>query len=58
MAKVLTMRMYNKLKKRKTAYGYTIDYAIQPGVDNPGHPCFMTAGCIAGDEVRNLADRE
>merc|ERR1711881_326805 len=50
MAKILTRDMYRKLKDRKTASGYTIDHAIQTGVDNPGHPFIMTVGCVAGDE--------
>ena len=51
MSKVLTVELYNKLSKLKTSNGYTLDHAIQTGVDNHGHPNFMTAGCVAGDEV-------
>ena len=53
LAKVLTAELYNKLSQLKTPNGYTLESAIQPGVDNPGHPCLMTAGCVAGDEVRS-----
>ena len=55
LAKVLTQKLYNKLSQRKTPNGFTLDNAIQPGVDNPGHPNFMTAGCVAGDEVGILS---
>lgn len=51
MSKVLTVELYNKLRNVKTSNGYTLDNAIQSGVDNPGHPNFLTAGCVAGDEV-------
>merc|ERR1712168_997308 len=50
MAKVLTKEMYGKLRDVKTPNGYTLDMAIQTGVDNPGHPFIMTVGCVAGDE--------
>merc|ERR1711872_710418 len=50
MAKVLTKEMYAKLRDVKTPAGYTLDMAIQTGVDNPGHPFIMTVGCVAGDE--------
>merc|ERR1711942_107228 len=50
MAKVLTKEMYAKLRDIKTPAGYTLDMAIQTGVDNPGHPFIMTVGCVAGDE--------
>lgn len=50
MAKCLTKQIYDKLYKKKTPSGYTLDYAIQTGVDNPGHPFIMTVGCVAGDE--------
>nr|AAR14888.2 three domain flagellar creatine kinase [Chaetopterus variopedatus] len=50
MAKCLTPEIYNKLCKTKTPSGYTLDAAIQTGVDNPGHPFIMTVGCVAGDE--------
>ena len=51
--------MYAKLRDRKTASGYTLDQAIQTGVDNPGHPFIKTVGMVAGDEesyeVQNMA---
>ena len=42
--------MYAKLRDRKTASGFTLDQAIQTGVDNPGHPFIKTVGMVAGDE--------
>ena len=42
--------MYAKLRDRKTPSGYTLDQAIQTGVDNPGHPFIKTVGMVAGDE--------
>lgn len=50
MAKHLTPRLYAKLRNRKTATGFTLDKAIQTGVDNPGHPYILTVGAVAGDE--------
>ncbi|XP_077988460.1 creatine kinase, flagellar-like [Glandiceps talaboti] len=50
MAKCLTEDIYNQIKDKKTPNGYSIDEAIQTGVDNPGHPFIMTVGCVAGDE--------
>ncbi|XP_032237629.2 creatine kinase, flagellar isoform X1 [Nematostella vectensis] len=50
MAKCLTPAVYNMLSVLKTPTGYTLDMAIQTGVDNPGHPFIMTVGCVAGDE--------
>ena len=50
MAKCLTPEIYHKLSDKKTPNGYTLDMAIQTGVDNPGHPFIMTVGCVAGDE--------
>merc|ERR1712121_71847 len=50
MAKVLTKDMYSKLRSKSTPSGYTLDMAIQTGVDNPGHPFIMTVGAVAGDE--------
>jgi len=50
MAHVLTLEMYKRLRSKQTPSGYTIDHAIQTGVDNPGHPFIMTVGCVAGDE--------
>ncbi|XP_061901228.1 creatine kinase B-type-like [Entelurus aequoreus] len=50
MAKVLTLEMYEGLRDKETASGFTLDAVIQTGVDNPGHPFIMTVGCVAGDE--------
>ena len=50
MAKHLTPRLYAKLRNRETATGFTLDKAIQTGVDNPGHPFILTVGAVAGDE--------
>ena len=50
MSKVLSAKIYAKLRDRRTPSGYTLDQAIQTGVDNPGHPFIMTVGCVAGDE--------
>ena len=50
MAKCLTPEIYQRLCDKKTPSGFTLDLAIQTGVDNPGHPFIMTVGCVAGDE--------
>lgn len=50
MAEVLTPEMYNELRDKTTPSGFTLDRAIQTGVDNPGHPFIKTVGCVAGDE--------
>ena len=50
MAKCLTKEIYEKIYDKKTPSGFTLDQAIQTGVDNPGHPFIMTVGCVAGDE--------
>ena len=50
MAKHLTPRIYAKLRGKTTPNGYTLDQAIQTGVDNPGHPFISTVGLVAGDE--------
>jgi len=50
MAKCLTKEMYAELRDKCTPSGYTLDNAIQTGVDNPGHPHIMTVGCTLGDE--------
>nr|BAD34678.1 creatine kinase [Polyandrocarpa misakiensis] len=50
MAHCLTKEIYDKLRLKTTKSGYTLDRAIQTGVDNPGHPFIMTVGCVAGDE--------
>ncbi|CAF3834862.1 unnamed protein product, partial [Rotaria magnacalcarata] len=50
MARQLTPQMYAKLRDRITPSGYTIDDAIQVGVDNPGVPSRQYFGVSAGDE--------
>merc|ERR1719308_198496 len=50
MAHVLTLDLYNSLRGKMTPSGFTVDNAIQTGVDNPGHPFIMTVGAVAGDE--------
>ncbi len=50
MAKHLTPRIYAKLRDKTTKSGFTLDQAIQTGVDNPGHPFISTVGIVAGDE--------
>jgi len=50
MSKCLTMEMYTELRDKVTPGGYTLDNAIQTGVDNAGHPHIMTVGCTLGDE--------
>lgn len=50
MAKHLTPRLYAKLRDKITKSGFTLDKAIQTGVDNPGHPFISTVGVVAGDE--------
>lgn len=50
MAKCLTKEVYERLSGHRTPSGFTLDHAIQTGVDNPGHPFIMTVGCVAGDE--------
>lgn len=50
MASHLTPAVYAKLCDKTTPNGYTLDLAIQTGVDNPGHPFIKTVGMVAGDE--------
>ncbi|KAI7811942.1 creatine kinase U-type, mitochondrial-like [Triplophysa rosa] len=50
MASHLTLAVYAKLCDKSTPNGYTLDQAIQTGVDNPGHPSVMSVGMVAGDE--------
>lgn len=50
MASHLTPAIYAKLCDKATPNGYTLDQAIQTGVDNPGHPFIKTVGMVAGDE--------
>lgn len=37
MAHVLTLDLYNSLRGKMTPSGFTVDNAIQTGVDNPGN---------------------
>lgn len=37
MAKVLTKELYGKMRDKQTPTGFTLDDAIQTGVDNPGN---------------------
>jgi len=50
MSKSLTPAMYDKYRNVVTPGGFTLDMAIQTGVDNPGHPYIMTCGAVLGDE--------
>lgn len=50
MSKCLTPELYAQLREKATPSGYTLDNAIQTGVDNPGHPFIMTVGATLGDE--------
>jgi len=50
MSKCLTPEIYAQLRDKVTPGGYTLDQAIQTGVDNPGHPFIMTVGATFGDE--------
>lgn len=36
MAKIMTKELYASLRDKKTPSGFTLDNAIQTGVDNPG----------------------
>ncbi|KAB5571456.1 hypothetical protein PHYPO_G00225160 [Pangasianodon hypophthalmus] len=50
MASHLTPAVYAQLCDKATPNGFTLDQAIQTGVDNPGHPFIKTVGMVAGDE--------
>eukprot|EP00794_Sanderia_malayensis_P014127 gene14127-biopygen11293 len=50
MADYLTPNLYNKLRDKRTKSGFTLDKAIQTGVDNPNHKNTRTVGLVAGDE--------
>jgi len=50
MSRCLTKELYAQLRDKMTPGGYTLDNAIQTGVDNPGHPFIMTVGATFGDE--------
>eukprot|EP00735_Rhodelphis_limneticus_P010434 TRINITY_DN3179_c0_g1::TRINITY_DN3179_c0_g1_i1::g.3682::m.3682 TRINITY_DN3179_c0_g1::TRINITY_DN3179_c0_g1_i1::g.3682 ORF type:complete len:430 (+),score=145.60,sp/P05124/KCRB_CANLF/59.35/3e-158,ATP-gua_Ptrans/PF00217.14/8.9e-101,ATP-gua_PtransN/PF02807.10/6.8e-29,DUF4533/PF15047.1/0.062 TRINITY_DN3179_c0_g1_i1:61-1290(+) len=46
MAKTLTPELYAKLRDRRTPNGFTLDRAIQTGIDTP----HLGVGIVAGDE--------
>lgn len=46
MAKCLTKELYDKLKDSKSEKGFTLDQAIQTGIDN----AHLGVGIVAGDE--------
>lgn len=48
MSRSLTENLYAKLRDLRTPNGFTVDDAIQTGVENSGQ--FSTTGCVAGDE--------
>ncbi|KAJ8249476.1 hypothetical protein GJAV_G00235860 [Gymnothorax javanicus] len=50
MASHLTPALYAKLCDKVTPNGFTLDQAIQTGVDNPGEPSVESVGMVAGDE--------
>lgn len=48
MSRHLTEHLYAKLRNKETPNGFTLDEAIQTGVDNVGK--YTTPGIVAGDE--------
>ncbi|XP_068595734.1 creatine kinase U-type, mitochondrial-like [Brachionichthys hirsutus] len=50
MSSILTPAIYARLCDKATPNGFTLDRAIQSGVDNPGHPFVKACGIVAGDE--------
>jgi len=50
MSNNCTPAIYAKYRDAVTPAGYTLDQAIQTGVDNPGHPFIMTCGATLGDD--------
>jgi len=50
MSKCMTPDIYEKLRNVMTKNGYTLDMAIQTGVDNPSDADCMAVGITAGDE--------
>lgn len=50
MSNCMTPELYAKYRDVVTPGGYSLDQAIQTGVDNPGHPFIMTVGATLGDE--------
>jgi len=49
MANHLTPELYESLRHLTTTSGFTLDRAIQVGVDNPGVPWQRASGIVAGD---------
>ena len=56
MARNMTKELYAKLRDRRSPNGFTIDDAIQTGVDNIG--TFSFTGAVAGDEETYQVFRE
>lgn len=56
MSRSLSHQLYARLRDLRTPNGFTVDDAIQTGVDNSGQ--FSTTGCIAGDEETYQLFRE
>jgi creatine kinase len=56
MSRCLNREIYAKLRHKQTSQGFTLDQAIQTGVDNSGVLSF--SGCIAGDEETYTAFAE
>lgn len=56
MARNLTQDLYARLRDRRSPNGFTIDDAIQPGVDNSGTYAFT--GIVAGDEESYVVFKE
>lgn len=50
MAHVLTESMYRQLRLLQTSTGFTLDQAIQNGIDCQVKDLEMKVGCLAGDE--------
>lgn len=50
MAKHLTPEIYVRLSVRTTAGGFSLDQAVQSGVDCPGDPHCVSVGFVAGEE--------
>ncbi len=48
MARNLSLNLYARLRDLRTPNGFTLDDAIQTGVDNIGK--FTYTGIVAGDE--------
>lgn len=50
MANHLTPDLYESLRHETTTNGFTLDKAIQVGVDHPGVPWQQASGIVAGDK--------